>query len=388
MNNKKTFFFLMLILTTLLLTSCWDRREINDMAFVIATGYDKGNKKDSYLVSVQVPLISAMGGAGSSGGGGGTSGGNPYFVDGADGRNIRESNMNLQERMSRNLYFAHRRVVVFGEEIAKEGIKESLNLILIQPQSRISTYVLMSKGRAIDILNTPSRFEKLPGEAIREMAKNSIEVNVNDVIQQWESPGLEAVIPVIEKGNTEVKTETESEISMNKFAVMKDDKVIFTTNREEAGGVLWIKNKMRGKNVTFPFKNKGEISLKIIQSKINKQFKMKAGRPAFTLKVNTTGILMENEPNVSLEDPQTYVKVIKEFEKVVEKQITSLLNHAHDEGSDIVGFGNYLYRTHNPSWEKRWKKDWRERLKELEFTVEVEGDIQRMTNTGMTFKGD
>jgi spore germination protein KC len=388
MKKRNSFFLLMMIVATILLTSCWDRREINDMAFVIATGYDKGNKDNSYLISVQIPLISAMGGAGSSGGGGGTSGGSPYFVDGEEGRNIRESNNKLQQRMSRNLYFAHRRVVVIGEELAKEGMKESLNLILIQPQSRISTYVLMSKGRAIDIMNTPSRFEKLPGEGIREMAKNNIEVNVNNVIQQWESPGLEAVIPVIEQGKTQVKTETESEILMNKFAVMKDDKVIFTTNREESGGVLWIKDKMRGKNVTFPYSNKGEISLMIIQGKIKKNMKVEAGRPAFTLKVNTTGILMENEPNLSLENPKIYAKVINEFEKVVEKQIVSLLKHAHAEGSDIAGFGNYLYRTHHLSWEKQWKKDWRERLKDLEFKVEVEGDIQRMTNTGMTIKGD
>jgi Ger(x)C family germination protein len=386
MKMRKIIFLVLLTASTVLLTSCWDRREINDMAFVIATGFDKGSEGGTYQSFVQIPLISAMGGAGSSGGGGGTSGESPFFVDGAEGRNVRESNMNLQQRMSRNLYFAHRRVVVIGEDLANDGMRDLLNLILIQPQSRLSTFVMMSKGKASDILNTPSRFEKLPGEAIREMAKNSIGVDINDVLQELESPGLEPIIPIVEKGKTQIKTETESEIQMNRFAVLKGDKVMFTTNAEESAGVIWIRNEMRDKSITFPYKNEGEISLRIIQGHIRKKMKVVRGRPAFTLNVNTTGILMENEPNVSLEDAQTYHKVIEEFEKVVKKQITALLKHAHSEGSDVAGFGYYLYRNHNRTWDKKWEKDWKERLKDLEVTVNVDGDIQRMTNTGLKMK--
>ncbi|WP_053363051.1 Ger(x)C family spore germination protein [Bacillus sp. FJAT-27251] len=384
--KRRTFILILLTALTFLLTSCWDRREINDMAFVIATGFDKGSEPGTIVSSVQVPLISAMGGAGSSGGGGGTSGASPYFVDGAEGRNVRESNMNLQQRMSRNLYFAHRRVVVIGEDLAKAGMKEILNLILIEPQSRLSTFLLMSKGKASEMLNTPSQFEKLPGEAIREMAKNSIGVNANDVLQEMQSPGLEPIIPVVEKGSTHIKTETSSKMLMNRFAVLKDDKVRFTTNEEESGGVLWIRNKMRDKSITFPYKNEGEISLKIIQGNMRKKMKMVRGRPSFTITVNTTGILMENEPYVNLEHAESYQKMIQEFEKAVKKQITALLKHAHAEGSDVVGFGYYLYRNHNRSWEKEWQKDWRERLKDLEVTVNVEGDIQRMTNIGLKSK--
>lgn len=45
-------FTLFIILFLLSLTGCWDRKEINDLAFVIATGVDKG-KDDEYKVSVQ-----------------------------------------------------------------------------------------------------------------------------------------------------------------------------------------------------------------------------------------------------------------------------------------------------------------------------------------------
>lgn len=38
----------------LLLTGCWDRREINDVAFVLAGGADK--EGDNILISVLIPL--------------------------------------------------------------------------------------------------------------------------------------------------------------------------------------------------------------------------------------------------------------------------------------------------------------------------------------------
>ena len=93
---------LICIISVPLLTGCWDRSEINDIAFVVATGVDKG-AKDKFLYSVQVPLPSSMGGAGSSGGGGGTSGEGPYLVAQGIGGNERQGMEEIQTKLSRSV---------------------------------------------------------------------------------------------------------------------------------------------------------------------------------------------------------------------------------------------------------------------------------------------
>lgn len=90
------------ILCVTTLAGCWDRTEINDLAFVIATGLDKEGE-NRFRASVQVPLPSAMGGP--NGGGGGTSGSEPYYVDSGFGRNVREADDDLQKECQDSFYF-------------------------------------------------------------------------------------------------------------------------------------------------------------------------------------------------------------------------------------------------------------------------------------------
>lgn len=49
-----------LLMGMLLVSGCWDRREVNDMAIVIAMAMDK-EPNGHYRLSVQVPLVSSLG---------------------------------------------------------------------------------------------------------------------------------------------------------------------------------------------------------------------------------------------------------------------------------------------------------------------------------------
>lgn len=216
-----------LILSLLVLTGCWDRREVNDLAFVTMTGYDKIDE-NQFRTSVQIPLPGAMGGAGSTGGGGGTKGG-PYYIDSEIGRNIRESNDLLQRRMSRKTNFSHRRVIIIGEELARSGFKKTLDVLLDQPQSRITAYVLLTKGEALQILNSEPHLEKLSSEALRELSKENEGINVKNVLNDIWRPGKDPVIPVVlnnetENGNSKDK---KKEAQLEGYAILKEDKLFF-----------------------------------------------------------------------------------------------------------------------------------------------------------------
>src|SRR5213080_791664 len=188
---KKPVFLFLLFCLPIMLTGCWDRTEINDLAIVVATAQDKAGK-ENYRVTVQAPLPSSLGGPGSSGGGGGTSGEGPFLVAQGTGKNLNQGVQDIQSRLSRKLYFPHRRVLIIGEELAKRGITESLNAILIEPQSRLTTFLLISKGEGLKMLTAQPRMEQFSAEAIREMAKARMDVTVRDALLDLERPGKEA----------------------------------------------------------------------------------------------------------------------------------------------------------------------------------------------------
>ncbi|WP_251554096.1 Ger(x)C family spore germination protein [Neobacillus muris] len=378
---KKHGLILILMSQILFLTGCWDRTEINDLAFVIASGVDKVGQ-DRYRVAVQIPLPSSLGGAGSSGGGGGTSGEGPVAVLVGTGDNIRQSIEDIQARLSRNIFFGHRRVYIIGEDLARQGIKEALNSTFIHPQSRLSTFLVISKGEAYEMLKAQPRMEQFAGEAIREMSKTTINMKIKDAFQDFDRPGKEIILPYIEATGTTEKEKDGKEILMGSYAIFKNDKMLFTTNKSESQGVMWLNDRMNKKSFTFNGLKNKEITVQIIDSSVKTRYRLKDGKPTFDLSIRASGNLLDNEPDLRIEDPKTYNLMIKNMEAMVKKNVKTVLDHAHSEGADIFGFGWYVYRNHYHEWKNNWKDKWDTILPELKVNIHVDADIQRTTNSG------
>jgi len=368
----------------LLLTGCWDRVEINDLAFVTATGVDK-EEENKFRVSCQIPLPGAMGGAGSSGGGGGTAGAQPFYVDSGTGRNIKEANDNLQLRMSRNLYFAHRRVIVFGKELAKSGFKKSLDVILVQPQSRISTFVLISENDALGVLDSSPHLEQLPAEAIRELTKNSLNITVKEVLQDIDRPGKDPLVPIVEVIKTQNKNKEQQtdEIELKKIAILKDDNYKFETTPKESLGIFWLKEMMEGKTLTFSISDKDEVNVEVERQSLIVDYEIKNDLPTFNLNIKAATILVQNENNVIIAKEEIYKDLKEKLDKTIEDQILTIINKAKAESADIYGFGWLLYRKDPLLWKGKFEDKWDDILKELDVKVNVDTEIRRLSNTGI-----
>src|SRR5690242_13453642 len=91
----------------LFLSGCWDRTEINDLAFITGAAFDK-TKEGAYLLSVQIAIPSASGEIGGGGGGGKQK---KFFVLSAVGKNANEAFLMIQKKSSRKLFTAHRSVI-------------------------------------------------------------------------------------------------------------------------------------------------------------------------------------------------------------------------------------------------------------------------------------
>ncbi|MBM7663041.1 Ger(x)C family germination protein [Bacillus mesophilus] len=375
----------MLFLCVLVLSGCWDRSEVNDVAFVIATGFDKV-EENKFQVSVQVPLPGAMG-DGASGGGGGTSGG-PYYVDSGIGRNVRESNDDLQKRMSRELYFGHRRVLVFGEKMARGGFQKSLEVVLEQPQSRLSSYVLLTDGEALKILNGTPHLEQLPAEAIREMAKSMNAITVKDVLNDLERHGKDPVIPkvdVVETQNGDSK-DKKDEFKLNGFGILKHDHLKFFTNKQETSGAMWLLEKFPGSNYTFSLGEKDEINVYINNQRTQINSKVIDGMPTFTINIKVNAHTVQNEPKLDLEKQEEYKLATGKMEEQIKAEVTEILEHSTSEGIDMAGLGWHLFRHEIFLWEEKWKDNWEKLLPDLKIDVKVNAEIERTINSGINIK--
>ena len=108
---------LMIMLCVMLLCGCYHGREPNDIAYILAMGFDKG-ENESYKITVQYAKPREIsGGASAEGGQGGSTIGNivveaPTFFEGVNTAN---------QILSKEFSLAHAKVFVFSNEIASEG---------------------------------------------------------------------------------------------------------------------------------------------------------------------------------------------------------------------------------------------------------------------------
>lgn len=151
MNWKISFILLFMLLSTLL-TSCYDNREIDDKAYAIALGLDKGETNHLRMtLQFAIPSkISSGEGGGSSDGGGG--GGGSSSITTVETPTIYAGLNMINTYVSNQVDFSHCKVVVFSEELAQEGIHKYIHAIVRGREFRGSMHVAVSMDTAEDYI--------------------------------------------------------------------------------------------------------------------------------------------------------------------------------------------------------------------------------------------
>ena len=148
--KRKRGILISLLCCCIFLTGCWSYRELTDIGFVLAFGIDEG-KEDKYLGTFQI--VNPKNAAGGEQGGGMQ--GPPSTIYQGEGDNLLELNRATTQQTSRRTYFAHTSLVVVGEDVARKGVKDFLDLLTRSQEFRPTADIVIAKdGTAEDLLST------------------------------------------------------------------------------------------------------------------------------------------------------------------------------------------------------------------------------------------
>lgn len=153
--KRRSLLICVLILMQIFVTGCWSRRELNDLAIAVGIGIDKIG--DQYQVSAQVVLPSQI--AGSKGG----SPQAPVNLYKATGNTVYEALRKITTVSPRKIYISHLRILVLGEDLAKEGINDVLDFMSRDTDTRNDYFIVVAKdAKAEDALKILTSLEKIP----------------------------------------------------------------------------------------------------------------------------------------------------------------------------------------------------------------------------------
>jgi spore germination protein KC len=384
---KKIILRLGLCLSVLFISGCWDRKELNEQAIWIGSGLDVAND-DGVEFSGQIVIPSNIQ---TQGGGGGTMQ-KGFFTISAKGNNLSDSLQNIQSKLPREAFSGQRRVIIFGEQFARRGLKRELDNSQRRAEVSLRTDVFVIKGAtAKKALSVSNPLEKPPITATlgeHEQSGGRGNTAYLDLLMAATSDGLRPSIPVLEfsssqDGGKKGKADSANPplLRMAGIAIFdKNLKMQGILNMEENRHMLWVMGIQ--KTLTIGVKKKdvnASLTLDKLSSKIEPHIS-KNQQITFTITLKGDGSLKENNSGLDVRYPNNLKRLEKEFEKISQKQVQQTVTKVQKEyGLDIFGLGEVIHRK-NPNQWKLLKHDWDKNFSKA--TIIVKTDL-RIKEIGM-----
>ncbi|MBO7744213.1 Ger(x)C family spore germination protein [Paenibacillus sp. MWE-103] len=371
----------MLAVLPLLLTGCWDRKELNDLAIISGSGLDKQPDSSAIEVSAQIIAPRQVTG-GKEKGGQPSSGGDPTLARIAKGRTIADALSRMQEQLPRRLFWGHSKVLVIGEELARNGdIRNCLDFMARHPKTRLNAYVIIKKGKAAELLATVPPLEMTSSEVIRELAISHVGVKttIRDVLEDMSSVREASLIPWVEDSAWLSDGQSKNRgFRLNGAAVIKRGRMVLYLDDSRVRGMMWLRNEIHHPTITVsPKGSNGYISMLQLTARTRLVPAIKDGRWRMDVNVFTEDDILENTTDLVLGTPRFLGVVERTAERDIASRIEGALHAVQQEANaDVIGFAEAFERKYPREWE-RSKRHWDELFPKVETRVHVEAKVRR-----------
>ncbi len=379
---KKIFILLLLLSVSCSFAGCKKyikgRYEIDKLDFPRVLAFDKGKEGN-----VEVTIVSK----------------NTYKQDdsnteikkanivSSEGRTVFEALRLLNIYSEKKPFYGHTEFILFGEELAKEGIRPYIDFITRDHEMRINSKVYLVKGAfAKEMLEKANTSQFFIGEMLGNLEKArdtmsiSSDVKILEVMYILDSPYLSLFIPCLDLSETIQKSgqdEEKLDINMKGYALFKEGKLVGHLAKYEARGLNWLKNLISSGIIVVKDMKDEYVSLEIIESntKIEPLIRRDGSLKA-TVKIDLTTNIGEILGTEDIFNKQNLEYIEKEQERVVKEEVLSVIRFALENKMDFFSLGTKFFQKYPRVW-KTYEKSWEEWIPTIDFQIEVDSNITR-----------
>ena len=381
---KQAVKILLAVVLVLALTGCWNRRELDTLGIVVGIGIDAGQEEDSIRVTAQLVDAGNLSEGGSKEGGSGGGSSKPYVNLSEDGSNILSIFRSFTHSISRKLYIPHTQVLIFGEEKARSGIRESMDFFLRDHESRMTVQLLVAKGTAEDALAYEPNLADIPAVDISDIlggqaaTSQTAELTIMQFMQHLTTSGdCAAVAPLIE-----MKEEgDEKQAYIYGGAIFEKDTMVGELDLDQTRGYLWVTDKIKSGIERLEVKDEN-VNMEIIRSSSSMKIEPQAdGSLAVKVEIN----IVTNIASFTGAKDMSTKENVELIKSCLQQQITNEIFSAKAVGDslnvDIFGINTRFQRQYPKLWgELRpvWKEQVLPNIKirpEIQVTI---GGLGRM----------
>lgn len=368
----KVVFLPVLAVILFVLTSCWNYREVNEMAIIIGAAVDKG-VENQYMLTVE--LLDVSGGAQTE---------LSTRILSVEGETVFDAARKLISVEGKRGYWGHTRVLIVNEEIAREDITEAVSFFRQDAEARGDLYVIVSRGySAREIMNSGIPYGDVLSESLAQGLENSKfvseipETRLYTLSQDLKSSKVSPVLPAV----TLLSIDDKKVPVLRGAAVFQKSRMVGFLDEEETKAMLFLKNEIEG-GVLVTKAGKTRVSLEIKDNNTKIKVKTEGDRLIIDITVQTKAIIDEVIGNLEFSD----IEMLDEIKRLSEEQLKSKLEKIIDKAryyrTDIFGFGQKIYEDNPGKWNEI-SDDYETEFAKIDVNLTVKVEIP---NTSIIFK--
>lgn len=417
---KKVYGLLILLIVCGMLTSCYDRREVDEMAYVVAVGLDKG-KSNLLKITLQIAVPTAV--AGGGGGGGNSSGEGGGQKKGAETISTTtveapalHSGLDLiNNYISKELNLSHAKLLIFSEELAREGIHKYIHEIMRGREFRTNLYVAVARGSAENYLRNalfflevnPSKYYEMDFTTYKYTGFSANTQLINFYLQE-ECTCRQAVATLVGVNKYEKSDEFNAQDStftkkgrdipmpgdytagnlpkiydikteIMGLAVFDGGTMVGELDGAETATFLISSGELKRLSLTVPDpmeENKFiELDLRQRRKPIYK-IRMAGDNPLISLKALLEADITSIQSGINYEQGKNHEILEKSAEEFIQKGLEWYLDKTKALETDITGFGRKM-KAKFLFWDDWMAFNWLDKYAKASFEVEVDLKIRR-----------
>lgn len=390
---------LIVIIMALSLTGCWNRRDPENLAHVHATGLDYDPGTGMYHLTVQMANPVAMGDQDAGQGGRGEK--KPYWAVSASGRFPFETMRSLAEYTSRELFWAHNKVLLLSERLARHGVYEAIDVRERERQLRPASQVAIVDGDIRKLMEADFPLEETGAEGIaRQITTTRYERSLfpartlNELLSVLAQPGVDMFIGRIEvaeaaemaggqTGSDSGTTNIQPPARVAGGALFKGDRMVGWADERQTIGWNYATGRSFRSTVliTDPVDDKTEVGVEITQLDSRMRPVFVDGDLGIEVVIRAEGRIQNFPGYGELVTESPYIKSLEQrTAEYIRNTVESTITLSRELESDIIGFGNLIYRKQPKLW-KEIEDRWYEVFKDIQIDIKVDVNIR---HSGLT----
>jgi spore germination protein KC len=389
---------LLLACVSLVASGCWNRREIESLAFVNAAGIDVDPASGLITLSTHIVRPEMLGEHGQEQ--------RPYSRLTSTGRTVFEAARNAIQQSPAKLFWAHNNVVIIGEATARQGIALILDFLERDGETRHDVLVVVARGAtAAEMLEAEYETKPLFGTGLRQhlitargALSTSVAPDLHAMLVTLSGKGAEPVAARIELPAKPPGGDTAAEASgasarlpiIGGAAVFSRDRLVGWLEPLEVRGVLWLKGEVRSGLLVIPdpWQEGRHIGLELARSRSKVKMTMDGDLIRAYLAIEAHAYLGDVQAPLDPLGQSDFERAVQTaFEHEIRAEVVSALERCQRElRSDVFGLGSMLHRQ-NPSLWRQVEGRWGQLFPAAEVEIAVRARVLRSGTNTIFLKG-